>query len=61
VLAKQGSASDAAMSVAERCGFGTAGGVDAFFFKGVHLLPPVGVFVVASASNKQQRRTPTGV
>ena len=50
---------EAAMSVAESCGFGTADGVDAFFFKGVHLLPPVGVFVVASASNKQQRRTPT--
>ena len=54
-----GSTSEAAMSVAERCGFGTADSVDAFFFKGVHLLPPVGVFVVASASNKQQRRAPS--
>jgi hypothetical protein len=47
------------MSVAERCGFGAEDRVEAFFFRGVHLLPPVGVFVVASASNKQQRRAPT--
>jgi hypothetical protein len=48
---------EAAVSVAESCGFRTADGVDAFFFESVSSLPPA-VFSEARASNKQQRRSP---